>query len=180
MLATDQGFEPFMKFESAAQADGYLRGSRGEPAWNGFFFHRHGRRNDANCARCPLTSSVLDRLPIVRIRDHAPEVLFSVLTPGSHILPHHGVTNARLVTHLPLIVPADCALRVGGVEHAWQEGRCVVFDDTYEHEAWNRSEHTRVVLIFDTWNPYLTDVEREALTDLIETIGAFNQRAGVH
>jgi aspartate beta-hydroxylase len=85
------------------------------------------------------------------------------------------VTNTRLVTHLPLIVPSDCALRVGGEVHAWQKGRCVTFDDTFEHEAWNRSEHTRVVLILDCWNPDLTEVERAAVTDLVVAIGEFNR-----
>jgi aspartate beta-hydroxylase len=98
-----------------------------------------------------------------------------VLRPGSHILPHRGVTNTRLVTHLPLIVPADCALRVGGEVHAWQEGRCVTFDDTFEHEAWNRSGDTRVVLILDSWNPDLDEAERVAVADLVGAIGDFNR-----
>ena len=59
-------------------------------------------------------------------------------------------------------MPENCALNVGGELHEWQEGRVVVFDDTYEHEAWNRSERTRVILIFDMWNPYLTEPERAA------------------
>ena len=179
MLAAEHGFEPFLRFDSAAKVEDYLRGTGGQQAWQGFFFYRHGERRDDNAARCPHTASVLDTLPIVRIREHAPEVQFSVLTPGAHILPHRGVTNTRLVTHLPLVVPPDCALRVGGVDHAWQEGRCVVFDDTYEHEAWNRSDRTRVVLILDTWHPDLTDVERAAVSDLVEAIGAFNSAAGI-
>ena len=64
-------------------------------------------------ASCPRTAAVLETLPLVRIREHAPETLFSVLRPGTHILPHRGVTNTRLVTHLPLIVPPDCALARG-------------------------------------------------------------------
>jgi len=179
MLAAERGFEPFLRFDSNAKVEDYLRGTDGQQAWQGFFFFRHGERRDDNAARCPRTAAVLDTLPIVRIREHAPEVLFSVLTPGAHILPHRGVTNTRLVTHLPLVVPPDCALRVGGIDHAWQEGRCVVFDDTYEHEAWNRSDRTRVVLILDTWHPDLTDVERAAVTDLVEAIGAFNSAAGI-
>jgi len=78
-----------------------------------------------------------------------------------------------------LIVPEACAIRVGGVEHAWQEGQCVTFDDTFEHEAWNRSGRTRVVLIVDNWNPHLTPVEREATRRLIEAIGDFNRECGV-
>ena len=105
------------------------------------------------------------------MREHAPEVLFSVFTAGTHLLPHRGVTNTRVVGHLPLLVPDDCALSVGGEIHVWQEGRVVVFDDTYEHEAWNRSPEMRVVLIFDLWNPFLTEAEREAVTDVVAAIG---------
>jgi aspartate beta-hydroxylase len=76
------------------------------------------------------------------------------------------------VGHLPLIVPADCALKVGGELHVWQEGRVVVFDDTYEHEAWNRSDRIRVVMIFDVWNPYLTPVEQAAIAELLPRMGA--------
>ncbi|MEO8809968.1 MAG: aspartyl/asparaginyl beta-hydroxylase domain-containing protein [Rhodanobacter sp.] len=149
--------------------------SQQQPAWDAYFFHRHGLPHEEHRARCARTSAVLDALPLVRIRDHAPEALFSVLSPGTHILPHTGVTNTRLVTHLPLIVPPDCAIRVGGREHVWQEGRCVTFDDTWEHEAWNRSAQLRVVLIVDSWHPDLSEVERAAVTDLVEAIGDFNQ-----
>jgi aspartate beta-hydroxylase len=87
------------------------------------------------------------------------------------------VTNTRLVGHLPLIIPEDCALVVGGEQHVWQEGRVVVFDDTYEHEAWNRSTSLRVVLIFDIWNPYLTDVERLAVAELMSRMSALHPAA---
>jgi len=89
------------------------------------------------------------------------------------------VTNTRLVTHLPLIVPDHCAIKVGGEERVWREGECFTFDDTFEHEAWNRSERTRVVMLMDIWNPYLTEVEREALTALVPAIGDFNHAAGI-
>jgi aspartate beta-hydroxylase len=180
VLAQDESLEPFMKFSSADAADGYLRSSSQQAAaWDAFFFYRHGTRYDDNCKRCPRTSQLLDELPLVRIREHAPETLFSVLSPGTHILPHRGVTNTRLVTHLPLIVPPDCAINVGGELHEWQEGRCVSFDDTFEHEAWNRSDRTRVVMILDSWNPDLSEVERLAVTDLVEAIGDFNRASEV-
>jgi aspartate beta-hydroxylase len=152
-----------------------LRGSVGAPSWNGYYFYRHGERRSENHESCPQTSDALERLPVVRIREHAPEILFSVFTPGTHLLPHRGVTNTRVVGHLPLIVPEDCALNVGSELHVWQEGRVVVFDDTYEHEAWNRSGKTRVVLIFDLWNPYLTEVERVALADIVVAIGGLRE-----
>jgi aspartate beta-hydroxylase len=109
------------------------------------------------------------------VRDLGPEVMFSFLSPGTHLLPHHGVTNARIVVHLPLIVPSDCALRVGGEIHAWREGRLVFFDDTYEHEAWNRSGEMRVVLIMDCWNPHLSEAERAAAHDLMAAIADFDR-----
>ncbi|MEO8444405.1 MAG: aspartyl/asparaginyl beta-hydroxylase domain-containing protein [Gammaproteobacteria bacterium] len=160
-------------FGSAELARQNLRAERGEPGWTGHYFYRHGERRAANCAACPLTSRALDLLPLSRVAGHGPEVLFSVFTPGTHLLPHRGVTNTRVVAHLPLVVPADCALGVGGEEHAWQEGRVVVFDDTYEHEAWNRSTEVRVVLIFDLWNPHLTPLEQAAVAKLVVAIGEF-------
>lgn len=179
VLGSETGLEPFLKFHSADDKQQYL-GGVADPTWDAFFFYRHGERYEANCERCPRTASVLGALPtLVHIRDHAPEVCFSVLTPGTHILKHRGVTNTRLVTHLPLVVPENCALSVGGELHAWQEGRCVTFDDTFEHEAWNRSDRTRVVMLLDVWNPYLSQAECDAVTQLVEAIGTFNRECGV-
>jgi aspartate beta-hydroxylase len=179
VLATDSGFEPFRKFSSDIEQAAYLTGHHGKPAWDAYFFYRHGVRYDDNHARCPRTSAVLAQLPLVEIDGHAPEILYSVLTPGSHILPHRGVTNTRLVCHLPLVVPPDCAIRVGDETRVWQPGQAFAFDDTFEHEAWNRSLETRVVLLVDAWNPYLTDVERLAVHDLVLAIGAFNRECGL-
>jgi len=175
------GVEPFLgtNDNTLLKEQNLLAGTRGHAEWNSFFFHRHGEVFEQNARRCPRTTEVLATLPLVHIRGHAPEVLFSILTPGSHILKHHGVTNTRLVTHLPLIIPEDCAISVGGVEHAWQEGRCVTFDDTFEHEAWNRSDKLRAVMILDSWHPDLTEAEREAVALLVGGIGDFNQSAKV-
>jgi aspartate beta-hydroxylase len=173
LLRTDAGSEDvFGSPELAAQN---LRSQRGIPGWTGYYFYRHGERREANCRACPVTSGALDLLPLSQVEGHGPEILFSVFTPGTHLLPHRGVTNTRVVAHLPLIVPPDCALRVGGEDHAWQEGRVVVFDDTYEHEAWNRSDQIRVVLIFDLWNPHLTELERAAVARLVVAMGEFRQ-----
>jgi aspartate beta-hydroxylase len=64
---------------------------------------------------------------------------------------------------------------VGGETHAWEEGRCITFDDTFEHEAWNHSGRDRVVLILDSWNPDLSEAEQAAVTDLVAAIGDFNR-----
>jgi aspartate beta-hydroxylase len=179
VLREEKGIEPFIKFNSPDQVPLFLDGAEGKPVWDAFFFYRHGVRYDENCARCPKTAAILDALPLVHIREHAPEICFSMLTPGTHILPHRGVTNARLVTHLPLVVPENCALNVGGELHAWQEGHCITFDDTFEHEAWNRGGSTRAVLILDCWNPYLSQVERDAFNELVTAIGDFNRECGI-
>ena len=177
LLPSAAGRERVFASEQLEQEN--LVGSDFTPTWNGYYFYRHGERREENCSRCPSTSAALDALPLARIRDHAPETLYSVFTAGTHLLPHRGVTNTRVVCHLPLIVPQDCALRVGGELHAWQEGQVVVFDDTYEHEAWNHSARTRVVLIFDIWNPYLSEAERAALTHVVESLGDFRQQVEV-
>jgi aspartate beta-hydroxylase len=179
VLAADSGFEPFRRFTSDAEEAAYLKGHHGKPAWDAYFFFRHGVRYDENHARCPQTSAILAGLPLVEIDAHAPEILYSVLTPGSHILPHRGVTNTRLVCHLPLVVPPDCAIRVGDETRSWVPGQAFAFDDTFEHEAWNRSRDTRVVLLVDAWNPYLTEVERLAVHDLVLSIGVFNRECGI-
>lgn len=172
LLQTASGERVFTSDELERQN---LRGAHAPPSWNGYYFFRHGERRADNCAACPDTARALDALPLSHVRDHGPEVLFSVFTAGTHLLPHRGVTNTRLVAHLPLIVPEKCALNVAGAVHQWQEGQVVVFDDTYEHEAWNRSNEIRVVMIFDLWNPHLTDVERIAVGQLIEAIGDYRK-----
>lgn len=151
--------------------DTFVGGDGPEPSWKAFFFYRHGERYDANHERAPRTSAVLESIELCRIRDEAPEILFSVLRPGSHIKPHHGVSNVRLVMHLPLVVPPGCALRViDHGDHEWQEGRLMMFDDTYLHEAWNRSDRTRLILLMDCWNPHLHASEKAAVKRVVETI----------
>ncbi len=152
-----------------------LRGLDQPPGWTGYYFYRHGVRRDDNCASCPATSRALDRLPLAHVREHGPEVFHSVFTPGTQLLLHRGVTNTRVVGHLPLLIPEDCALSVGGEVHRWVPGKVVLFDDTYEHEAWNRGKQTRVVMIFDVWHPGLTELERAAVTDLVGFLGDFRK-----
>ena len=94
--------------------------------------------------------------------------MFSLLAPNTAIPPHVGVNNARLVCHLPLIVPPGCWFRVGAETIEWERGKAFVFDDTIEHEAANPTDDLRVVFIFDVWPPDLSAVEREAVKRLLE------------
>jgi aspartate beta-hydroxylase len=159
-------------------ADDSRHGLTAGGAWDAYFFYEDGAKSDAHHAACPQTSATLAQLPLDHVRDHGPEVCFSILRPGAHILPHRGVTNARAVLHLALEIPPDCALNLVGVQTVtWRAGTCFAFDDTYEHEAWNRSATTRVILLADIWNPYLRAAEREALAELVGAIGDFNRLA---
>jgi aspartate beta-hydroxylase len=176
VMAAQKDIEPFLGSPGAVK--GYL-GGIDKPVWDAYFFYRHGEHYADHHRDCPRTSAALEAVPLCRIPEHGPEVCFSVLTPGTHILPHRGVTNTRLVTHLPLIVPDNCAISVGGEERVWREGECFTFDDTFEHEAWNRGDSPRVVMLLDVWNPHLTPVEREAVTALVEGIGDFNDESGI-
>ena len=97
----------------------------------------------------------------------AANAMFSLLAPNTHIPPHVGVGNFRLLCHLPLIVPDGCWFRVGAETRDWRRGEAFVFDDTIEHEAMNPSDRLRVVFIFDVWHPDLGSAEREAVAALI-------------
>lgn len=134
--------------------------------WTACFLWEYGVRNDPVCHLCPETAKALEAVPQTNIPGKAPSAFFSLLRPGAHIPAHTGVTNTRTIIHLPLIVPADCGFRVGGETREWREGEAFAFDDTIEHEAWNRSDRPRIVLIFDVWNPYLTAVEQELLSEM--------------
>lgn len=178
VLGGDEGFRPFIEMPKEHPGAKYWESLNCSPNWNAFFFYRDGHRFDDNCRRCPVTASLLDRLPLSRVADHSPETFFSVLRPGAHIPVHTGVINTRLVAHLPLIIPPDVGLRVNGETRVWKPGECLVFDDTFEHEAWNDSNQTRVVLIFDVPNPYLTDIEHEAMRLVVEGLGQFSREHG--
>lgn len=180
VMAQDQGFRPFVEMPREHPGAEYWKQLNHSPNWNAFFFYRDGQAYAENQARCPRTTAALDAAPLNRVADHSPESLYSILTPGAHIPPHTGVINVRLVVHLPLIVPSatDCGIRVGSETRGWEEGKCIAFDDTYEHEAWNKSGKTRVVMIFDIWNPALTLPEREAMRLAIEELGRFNRSHG--
>ena len=119
----------------------------------------------------PLTLKAVEAAPLPIIRDQSPMLLFSKLTPGTRIPPHHGRLNTRLICHLPIIVPKNCgALRVGNEQRSWVEGEMLIFDDSIEHEAWNSSAEERVVLLFEIWRPELNEEERRLVTQLLTAV----------
>jgi aspartate beta-hydroxylase len=145
-------------------------GMLNDPAWSAFYMWKDGEIVAANAARCPKTMRALANIPLTRVKNRSPGVLFSLLRPGARIPPHTGYVNTRLICHLPLIVPESCAFRVGNDTRVPVEGKAWLFDDTIEHEAWNDSAETRVILLFEIWRPELSAEERKLVRAMFEAI----------
>jgi len=155
----DAGLSPYVEMPPGTPENKWS-GLNNNKAWSALHLWRDGVRVEEACARAPKTAKIVEKFPLVGIPNRTPTVFFSILEAGKHIPPHTGVTNTRAIIHLPLIVPPGCAFRVGGETREWREGEAFAFDDTIEHEAWNRSDQDRAVLILDCWNPHLSDHER--------------------
>ena len=158
--------EPYIQYPPGAPVNQWVELNH-SPRWNSYFLWRDGVREDEHCRRCPATAALLQSLPMLDQPGFGPTAIFSVLAPHTRIPPHTGSANTRLVVHLPLILPGDCRFRVGNDLRDWRMGEAWVFDDTIEHEAWNDSDKTRVVLIFDVWNPFLNPAERELVAKMM-------------
>jgi aspartyl/asparaginyl beta-hydroxylase (cupin superfamily) len=152
-------FSPYIAYNPGEPVNQWQELNHSE-RWSAFHLWRGGSPVQENLDRCPETARALGGVEKVDIDGLCPNALFSALAPKTHIPPHNGETNARLVAHLPLVVPEGCRLRVGFDERQWKVGEVIVFDDTLEHEARNDSDELRVVLIFDVWNPLLDPAER--------------------
>ena len=150
------------------------QGMLNNPAWSAFYLWKNGEPVAGNAERCPRTLEALRDVPLAMVPNRSPSILFSLLKPGAHIPPHNGLVNTRLICHLPLVVPGPSRFRVGNETRNWAEGRAWLFDDTIEHEAWNDSDRTRVILLFDVWRPELSAEEQQLVVDLFEAIDAYN------
>ena len=134
----------------------------GWQGWNNYQLYRNGEWREEALRRCPATVETLGRTP------HGPrDGMFTVLNPGVHITPHTGGVNLLLTCHLALRIPPGCSITVAADERTWQEGRCVLFDDSFIHEARNQGSEQRAVLLWDVWHPELTPVEVAALEYLM-------------
>ncbi|WP_374942484.1 aspartyl/asparaginyl beta-hydroxylase domain-containing protein [Sphingomonas sp.] len=168
---TDSGFAPYVALTPGTPQNLWSALDRSD-SWSARYLWRHGVRDDALCLRCPATAAAIEAVPKAEVPGRAPTVFFSVLKPGVHLPPHTGISNIRSVVHLPLIVPEGCGFRVGGETRAWRVGEAFVFDDTIEHEAWNRGDSLRAVLILDVWNPHLVAAERDMVQTLFAALGS--------
>ena len=173
LLEDEAGFHPYVQRDpSRANREHVLLD---DPRWSSFDLWRNGEPVAENARRCPVTMAALEQVPLPRITGRAPMAIFSMLRPKTHIPPHWGMLNTRLICHLPLIVPPNCRLRVGNEERTVEAGRMMIFDDSIQHEAWNDSDQTRVVLLFEIWNPALDEAERRALTAMFQSIGSYGE-----
>jgi ornithine lipid ester-linked acyl 2-hydroxylase len=118
--------------------------------WKTYFLYGYGFKSEANCARCPETARLCAQIPGMKT------AFFSILAPGKHLPAHRGPYKGVMRYHLGLLIPepADaCGIRVDHETRHWAEGESMIFDDTYEHEAWNRTDGVRVVLFVDIMRP---------------------------
>ncbi len=171
ILKQDREFAPYV--ETPKDRPAPANPLRDDPSWGALYLWQGGERIEANADRAPATMSALEAAPIPVIAKRSPMALYSLLKPGTHIQPHHGLLNTRLICHVPLIAPPGCGLRVGSETREWRIGETLIFDDSFEHEAWNRGSETRIVLLFEIWRPEIDAGERAALTALFEAINEY-------
>ena len=171
VLAADQDFAPYVQRNSDRPTREHVL--LDDPSWSAYYLWQDGVLNAQHAEVCPATVLALEGLPIPSIATRSPMALFSVLKAKTHIPPHWGMLNTRLIVHLPLVVPPNCRLRVGNEVRSVEAGKAMIFDDSIEHEAWNDSDETRVVLLFEIWRPELDAGECKALTTMLEAINAY-------
>ena len=128
-------------FEPWVQREMYGEG------WSVYGLYAFGERIEPALAACPQTALYLSKISGLTTAG------FSRLAPQAHIKPHVGWVESVYRLHLGLVVPASCSLRVGNEVRSWVEGECLIFDDTVEHEAWNNSNQSRIVLLLDFLRP---------------------------
>lgn len=169
LLAEPDLFEPYIK-PRADRPNTDASGMAANPDWSALFLWKDGVEQTDIARRCPRTMAALRGVPLCRVEGRTPSILFSRLTAGARIPPHHGLINTRLICHLPLIAPPGSRFRVGNDVRDWKEGQSWAFDDTIEHEAANDSGLDRTILIFDVWKPDLTVEERDLVAALFKAV----------
>ncbi|KQY84663.1 aspartyl/asparaginyl beta-hydroxylase domain-containing protein [Brevundimonas sp. Root1423] len=181
LLAEPDLFRPYVE-PRADRPNTDSKGMASNADWSALFLWKDGEEQPDMARRCPRTLEALSGVPLCRVPGRTPSILFSRLTPGARIPPHHGLINTRLICHLPLIAPPGSRFRVGNDVREWKEGQAWAFDDTIEHEAANDSGQDRTVLIFDVWKPEVTEEERalvSAMFQAIDDYGAGGKAWGV-
>jgi len=172
VLDDPTGMVPYVEAPSDRPSRGHSL--LNDPRWSAFHLLKEGETVDENARRCPLTMKLLESAPIPCIKGRSPMAMVSILRPDTHIPPHTGMLNTRLICHIPLIVPDGCRLRVGAETREVAFGKAMIFDDSIEHEAWNDGKSDRAVLLFEIWRPELDADERDALTAVFDSISSYD------
>jgi hypothetical protein len=137
--------------------------------WSALYLYRQGMKNLESKVLLPTSYSILEN-ELAPWLSPVSEVHFSILEPGAEIKPHCDLSNFVINLHLAIEIPEKCHLKVANETREWEEGKCLLFDYSYIHEAYNHSKKKRVCLLMDIWHPDLTIAEREALVFLIAMI----------
>jgi aspartyl/asparaginyl beta-hydroxylase (cupin superfamily) len=166
-------FQPYVEYPDGMPLDQWAE-LNNSPRWSAFHLFKEGARVQPNCRRCPATIEALSAVSQPEAPGRSPAAMFSLLQPRTRIPAHTGVSNTRLVVHLPLVLPPGCGFRVGSETREWRMGEAWVFDDTIEHEAWNDSDQPRAILIFDVWSPFLSHSERAMVVQVMNALDRFH------
>ncbi len=175
LLAAGEPFAPYVarSLERPAPNNPLLE----DLSWGAAYLWRDGSVTELG-EQAPATITALADSGMPQIKRRSPMALYSRLRPGTHIAPHHGLLNTRLICHLPLVAPDGCELRVGQDTRAWCFGELLIFDDSIEHEAWNRGTSDRTILLFEIWRPEIPEADRAALATLFEAIDRIDPTLG--
>ncbi|XP_054102385.2 aspartyl/asparaginyl beta-hydroxylase isoform X10 [Callithrix jacchus] len=131
--------------------------------WSQFTLWQQGRRNENACKGAPKTCTLLEKFPETT-GCRRGQIKYSIMHPGTHVWPHTGPTNCRLRMHLGLVIPKEgCKIRCADETKTWEEGKVLIFDDSFEHEVWQDASSFRLIFIVDVWHPELTPQQRRSL-----------------
>ncbi|XP_055205278.2 aspartyl/asparaginyl beta-hydroxylase isoform X16 [Gorilla gorilla gorilla] len=131
--------------------------------WSQFTLWQQGRRNENACKGAPKTCTLLEKFPETT-GCRRGQIKYSIMHPGTHVWPHTGPTNCRLRMHLGLVIPKEgCKIRCANETKTWEEGKVLIFDDSFEHEVWQDASSFRLIFIVDVWHPELTPQQRRSL-----------------
>ncbi|KAL7876196.1 hypothetical protein AOLI_G00111590 [Acnodon oligacanthus] len=134
--------------------------------WGQFTLWQQGRKVGTSCQSVPKTCAFLERYPEATTCKRG-QIKFSVMQPGTHVWPHTGPTNCRLRMHLGLVIPrTGCRIRCTNQSREWEEGKVLIFDDSFEHEVWQEADSYRLIFIVDVWHPELSQSQRHALSPI--------------
>ncbi|XP_060730189.1 aspartyl/asparaginyl beta-hydroxylase isoform X6 [Tachysurus vachellii] len=134
--------------------------------WGQFTLWQQGRKVSSSCQSVPKTCALLERFKEATTCKRG-QIKFSVMQPGTHVWPHTGPTNCRLRMHLGLVIPQKgCRIRCTNQTREWEEGKVLIFDDSFEHEVWQDAESYRLIFIVDVWHPALSQSQRQSLSPI--------------